>query len=106
MERGSRVFIIQKRSHVNVMDAAQYGELVHILPEEHNVDDNNTTPLLEDGLREFNPEEDFLLLLGDPAAIGIATACIARRFNSYTLLKWDRQNSVYFTLYVQHKEMV
>ena len=47
-------------------------------------------------LRNFN-DDDYLLLIGDPAAIGVA--CSIAAFNNrgrYSILKWDRQEGVYY----------
>ena len=40
---------------------------------------------------------DYLLLIGDPAAIGVACS-IAAFFNNgkYSILKWDRQEGLYY----------
>jgi|TARA_R110001592_G_scaffold137540_3_gene355525 hypothetical protein len=42
-------------------------------------------------------EEDYLLLIGDPAAIGVACS-IAAQYNNgrYNILKWDRQEGIYY----------
>tara|TARA_R110000751_G_scaffold97856_5_gene190435 strand:- start:2 stop:199 length:198 start_codon:yes stop_codon:yes gene_type:complete len=42
-------------------------------------------------------EGDYLLLMGDPAAIGVACS-IAAFFNNgkYSILKWDRQEGLYY----------
>ena len=42
-------------------------------------------------------EEDYLLLIGDPAAIGVACS-IAALYNRgrYKILKWDRQEGLYY----------
>ena len=41
--------------------------------------------------------EDYLLLIGDPAAIGVACS-IAAYFNRgrFNILKWDRQEGIYY----------
>ena len=42
-------------------------------------------------------EGDYLLLIGDPAAIGVACS-IAAFYNrgKYSILKWDRQEGLYY----------
>ncbi len=59
-----------------------------------------TVSRLRKGLKDFT-NGDYLLLVGDPAAIGIATA-VAADLNQgkVNLLKWDRQERKYFPISV------
>jgi hypothetical protein len=49
-------------------------------------------------LKDFN-DEDYLLMMGDPAAMGLA-CCIASDINrgKFKILKWDRQEKKYYPL--------
>ena len=51
-------------------------------------------------LRNFN-DEDYLLLMGDPAAIGIACAIAATQNRGrFNCLKWDRREYTYYPIEV------
>jgi len=44
-------------------------------------------------------EEDYLLLTGDPAIIGVACSVVSDITNGkYNLLKWDRQERMYYPI--------
>ena len=84
----------------NIMGAQKYGKLKVLLKE-------NTQIVLSPGpvvfelrrlLKDYN-SNDYLLLSGDPSVIGLACA-IASDINNgrFNLLKWDRQEKVYYPL--------
>ena len=47
-------------------------------------------PRLHEYLRDFNPDRDYMLMLGDPQIMCAAAAILGRRFRKFRLLKWDR----------------
>ena len=88
------------RPKYNIMGALKYGKLKVLLKE-------NTQIVLSPGpivfelrrlLKDYT-SKDYLLLSGDPAVIGLACA-IASDINHgrFNLLKWDRQEKVYYPL--------
>lgn len=90
-----RVFICQADNRKNFLPAADYGELVFVLPAGDQVFMNAapTIQRVKTALRDFN-DEDYILPNGDPVGIGIA--CVeAARVNEgrYKLLKYDREVS-------------
>ncbi len=49
-------------------------------------------------MKDFN-SEDYLLLTGDPAIIGVACSIASDITNGkYNLLKWDRQERKYYPI--------
>ena len=53
---------------------------------------------LRKALKTFKPE-DYLLLTGDPAIIGVACSIVSDMTNGkYKLLKWDRQERKYYPI--------
>ena len=49
-------------------------------------------------LKNYNPE-DYLLLTGDPALIGVACSIVSDITNGkYNLLKWDKQERQYYPI--------
>jgi hypothetical protein len=107
MEKESIVYLLQElpgtsigQPKFNIMGAQKYGKLKVLLKE-------NTQIVLSPGpiifelrrlLKDYT-SNDYLLLSGDPAVIGLACA-IASDINSgrFNLLKWDRQEKVYYPL--------
>ncbi len=90
-----RVFIIQEDTKKNFLPAAEYGELVFLLPAGDQVF-LNAVPTIErvrTALRDFD-DDDFILPNGDPVGIGIACVEAARANGGrYRQLKYDRQMS-------------
>jgi hypothetical protein len=49
-------------------------------------------------LKDFS-DDDYLLLTGDPALIGVACSVVSETNNGkYKLLKWDRQERQYYPI--------
>ena len=55
-------------------------------------------------LRDFN-DNDYLLMMGDPAAMGIA-CCVAAEMNrgKFKILKWDKKQQRYYPVSVNLNE--
>jgi len=84
----------------------QFGEISILLP--HNTQVAfSTAPVirkLKRKLFDFN-DNDYLLLTGDPVAIGLA--CSIASFNNggrYTALKWDRREMLYIPVRIDVTE--
>ena len=106
-EMNNIVYVIQElpgtkigEPKINIMGAAKYGTLKFLLPEFSQMI-FSPGPLvfkLSKLLRNYNPE-DYLLLTGDPALIGVACAIVSNITNGkFNLLKWDRQERAYYPL--------
>ena len=92
------VYIVQEVSGRNIVPAQKYGDLELLLPEKTNLmlSTGPTVRKLRRALANYN-DEDYLLLMGDPAAIGLACAVAATTNQGrFKVLKWDRQESVYY----------
>ena len=85
---------------INIMSAREYGEFKFLLPEFSQII-FSPGPLvfkLRKLLENYTPN-DYLLLTGDPAIIGIACSIVADITNGkFNLLKWDRQEKMYYPL--------
>ena len=85
---------------INIMSAREYGEIKFLLPEFSQII-FSPGPLVFKlkKLLENYTTDDYLLLTGDPAIIGIACSIVADRTNGkFNLLKWDRQEKMYYPL--------
>jgi|TARA_X000001382_G_scaffold51780_1_gene35310 hypothetical protein len=84
----------------NVLGAQQYGEIVSLLPEFSQIV-FSPGPLimkLRTLLKNYTPN-DYLLLTGDPAIIGVACSIVSDiTGGKYKFLKWDRQEKTYYTI--------
>ena len=98
----AKVFIVQETMRHNVLPAQQFGELVFMLPSHIQVgfSPGPTVAKMKRFLREFT-DDDFLLLIGDPAAMSIAAA-IAAMYNNgrFKVLKWDKMEMKYYPIAV------
>ena len=85
---------------INIMGASRYGEFKFLLPEFSQMI-FSPGPLifkLRKGLRNFT-SEDYLLLTGDPAIIGVACSIVSDITNGkYNVLKWDKQERQYYPI--------
>ena len=88
------------RPKINIMGAASYGKFKFLLPELSQII-FSPGPLifkLRKGLKDFT-SEDYLLLTGDPAIIGVACSIVSDMTNGkYNLLKWDKQERKYYPI--------
>ena len=104
------VYVIQeipgtriRNPKINIMGASVYsssGKFHFLLPEFSQII-FSPGPLvfkLRKGLRDFT-KEDYLLLTGDPAIIGVACSIVSDITNGkYNLLKWDKQERKYYPI--------
>ena len=88
---------------INIMGASSYstsGEFNFLLPEFSQMI-FSPGPLifrLRQGLKDFT-KDDYLLLTGDPALIGVACSIVSDITNGkYNLLKWDKQERKYYPI--------
>ena len=101
----SKVFVIQDipgtkagAPKINIIGATQFGQLKVLLPENSQIILSPTyvVTTLKQKLKDYT-EEDYLLLTGDPAIIGVACSIVSDITNGkYKLLKWDKQERRYY----------
>ena len=101
------VYVIQEipgtkegKPRINIMGASDYGSLKFLLPELSQII-FSPGPLifkLRKALKNYT-REDYLLLTGDPAIIGVACSIVSDITNGkYKLLKWDKQEKKYYPI--------
>ena len=90
------------RPKINIIGASKFGELKVLLPELSQII-FSPGPLifkLRKLLNNYTPE-DFLLLTGDPAIIGVACSIVSDTTNGkYKVLKWDKQERQYYPIVI------
>ncbi len=105
----SKVYVIQElpgtrlgTPKFNIMGASKFGELVTLLPENSQII-MSPGPLifkLRKLLNNFT-KDDYLLLTGDPAIIGVACSIVSDiTTGKFNFLKWDRQEKMYYPIKV------
>ena len=107
MKDKSIVYVIQElpvtnegRTKFNIMGARQFGELKFLLPELSQIifSPGPVVFKLRKLLKDFSTD-DYLLLTGDPAIIGVACSIVSDITNGkYRLLKWDKQERQYYPI--------
>ena len=87
------VYVLQEMGR-NVRSAEKFGDLKVLLPDNKQIvlSSGPLTHKLQKELKDFN-ENDYLLLIGDPAAIA------AKNNNGkFKVLKWDRDEKKYYDI--------
>jgi len=100
------VYIVQEMPNHDIAPAMKFGEMKVLLPPYTQIA-FSTAPTIRSlriKLRHFS-DDDYLLLTGDPVAIGLACS-IAAFYNSgrYTALKWDRREKLYIPVKIDITE--
>jgi hypothetical protein len=83
---------------INIIGATQYGQLKVLLPENSQIilSPAYVITTLKQKLKDYKLN-DYLLLTGDPAIIGVACSIVSDITNGkYKLLKWDKQERRYY----------
>ena len=100
------VFLVQENPYINVLGAADYGDIVVLFDSGQQIMFSPQPAIrkLKRKLRDFN-DNDHLLMMGDPAAMGIA-CCVAAEMNrgKFKILKWDKLQKRYYSVSVNLNE--
>ena len=103
------VYVIQEipgtkegRTKINIMGAQKFGKIKVLLREDSQMIFSPGPIIFE--LRKLLKDytsEDYLLLTGDPAIIGVACSVVSDiTHGKYNLLKWDRQERMYYPIQI------
>ena len=103
------VYVIQEipgtkegRPKINIMGAQKFGKIKVLLREDSQMIFSPGPIIFE--LRKLLKDytsEDYLLLTGDPAIIGVACSVVSDiTHGKYNLLKWDRQERMYYPIQI------
>ena len=106
MSQTPTVFVVQEMPNHDIAYAIKFGEIKVLLPANTQIAFSTvpTVRVLRRKLLQFS-DKDFLLLTGDPVAIGLACS-IASFYNSgrYSVLKWDRRERLYIPIRIDTTE--
>ncbi len=100
------VFLVQENPYINVLGAAEYGDIVVLFDSGQQIMFSPQPAIrkLKRKLKDFD-DGDYLLMMGDPAAMGIA-CCIAAEMNRgrFNILKWDKKQQRYYPVGINLNE--
>ena len=85
---------------INIVGAQEFGEIKVMLDEDKQIMFSPAPMVrkMKRMLKDFS-DDDYLLLTGDPALIGVACSVVSETNNGkYKLLKWDRQERQYYPI--------
>ena len=93
------VYVLQEMGR-NVRSAEKFGDLKIVLPDNRQIvlSSGPLTHKLKKELSTFC-DDDYLLLMGDPAIIAVAGAIASENNNGrFKILKWDRNEMKYYDI--------
>ena len=100
------VFLVQENPYINVLGASDYGDIVVLFESGQQIMFSPQPAIrkLKRKLKDFD-DGDYLLMMGDPAAMGIA-CCIAAEMNrgKFNILKWDKKQQRYYPVSINLNE--
>jgi hypothetical protein len=86
---------------IDLKSASKYGNIEVLLPP-------GMSPLALDPIKRALKEKlaastdsDYLVAVGDPAIIAICAVLLAKKHGKLNVLKWDRNNEMYFNVEVE-----
>lgn len=94
------VYVVQEAPGKNILSAEAYGPLIALLPSMMQIviSANEAVELINKKLKNFS-DHDYILAIGDPVAIGLASAVAARNNSGRVkFLKWDRVEARYYVV--------
>ena len=93
------VYVLQEMGR-NIRSAEKFGDLKIVLPDNRQIvlSSGPLTFKLKQELKDFN-DNDYLLLMGDPAIIAVAGAVVSDvNGGKFKVLKWDRDEKRYYDI--------
>ena len=96
------VYVLQEMGR-NIRSAEKFGDLKVVLPDNRQIvlSAGPVSFKIQQELKDFN-DNDYLLLMGDPAIIALAGA-VASDVNGgkFKVLKWDRDEKRYYDIEIE-----
>lgn len=101
----SKVYVVQENNHIDYSDAERFGDLVFLTASElkavpGSLMNDKILDSIDSGLKGFS-SGDYLVLTGNPAAIGYAFHRVASQSDVVNTLSWDKMRGVYKKLTIE-----
>ncbi len=92
----SKVYLVEPYTKFNLRTAEAFGELTYLSPNRLDpFDPGNAVYHILVGLKNFNPEEDYLCITGNVVAVAYMVAVALEKFKTLNILVFDATNSNY-----------
>jgi hypothetical protein len=99
-----KVFAVQKQPNHDISHATNFGNIEVLIPfKDISFEAPEVIISLREKLADLQ-EDDFLLLVGDPFAIGLAMAVASEICAKFQVLKWNRRKFEYYPITVDFEE--
>jgi len=90
----NKVYVAQENPKLNYVDAERFGEIIFLTFKEYSPIRNSlvNNQIIEDirgFMKDFNPDEDYLLLTGGPILLGYAFHLALSKKGYLNALQWD-----------------
>lgn len=97
------VYVVQDNGNKNLTPAMGFGTIKVLANRDLPCFGDNTHALrrVREGLKDYDPETDFIILTGDPLLILAVGGFITEAHGKVRCLKWDRQNEKYLFVEMQ-----
>lgn len=90
------VYVVQESPGKNLLPAAKFGNVEVLLPPGQLIFDVvPTIAILREKLENYRGKHDYLVMIGDPIAIALASLIAGEFDDTITFLKWDKQERQY-----------
>jgi|AntDeeMinimDraft_6_1070357.scaffolds.fasta_scaffold20915_2 hypothetical protein len=96
----NRVFVVQENPNLDYGPAESYGEVVFITAEEFrpiagSIRNDYILTDIDRRMAEFDPDNDWLILTGNPMIMGYSFHLALMKTGSVKCLQWDRRSAEY-----------
>ena len=103
------VYVAQQDDRKNLKAAARFGELKFIFtrgvfPDNQQERTVEMLRIARRVLKDFNPEHDYIVPIGDPVSIALIAAVVSETWEVLPLLKWDGENEAYYPVIIDLRE--
>ncbi len=94
------VFVVQENNYMDYTPAEDFGEVRFLTVDEYRPISSSLRNLqiLEDirkGLKDFDPEKDYIVFTGNPVVMGYAFHQLFSRFPEFRILHWRSKENRY-----------
>ena len=104
----TKIFIVQENNRFNYLDAERFGEIEFLTGREYSPLKNSLMNAdilneIEGKMVKFDPDNDFILLSGNPVMIGYVFHLALEKKGYVKLLQWDGMRNEYKEVHFRSK---
>lgn len=99
----NKVYAVQENSRLSYVDAENYGEVIFLTTKDYSPMKNSLINIqvltdITNGMMDFDPDVDFLLLTGSPILLGYAFHLAMTKKGYVHILQWDSYRQSYLPI--------